>query len=129
MEESVKEVAAKEGEAVSPSSEIFNIPINFRYSNNAPLQYANHSTVHVGEHEIVISFFQSTVSIERAADGEEYLNRLRENGVDAECVARIVVSKSFYQALTELLKRNLPQFDKEQLKELLTQLTTETEGQ
>jgi uncharacterized protein YaaW (UPF0174 family) len=102
--------------------------INFKHSNNVPLQYANHAAVSIAEHEVVISFFQSAIAFERQTDGEQ-INRLLENGIDAECIARIVVSKSFYTLLAELLQRNLPKFDKEQLKEILTQLTADTENQ
>ena len=103
-------------------------PINFKYSNNIPLQYANHAAVGMGEHDVVISFFQSAITPERNVENPDQIAaRLGTIGVDAECVARIVVSKSFYTLLAELLQRNMPKFDKEQLKEILTQLTSQTE--
>ncbi len=101
------------------------IPINYKYSRNVPLSYVNQVMVQGSQHEMVISFFESVLNLERT-DEPDLMRKFAETGIDAECVARIVVSRSFYPALVETLKRNMPIIDKEQLRELLTQLTEET---
>ena len=103
------------------------IPIIYKYTNETALRYANQVSVNGSEHDVVISFFQSAFQMQQSQPDPDAIKKLVESGVDAECVARIVVSQSFYPILVEVLKRNVRRLDKEQLQAMLSQLIDESE--
>ncbi len=103
------------------------VSIKYKYNRNVTTVYANNVLLQRNEHEFVLSFFESLPFVE-SPDGEAYRKKASKEGIDAECVARIVFSTSFLPKLADVLNRNLPQPSKEQMAELLKELQSEIES-
>lgn len=93
------------------------VPINFRIPSKMPSVYATHFFVQDSPDEVILSFFEVVHPILPPDPGEERdkgLERLKQTGVVAECVARVTVAKhkfpGFAQAMMTTAKRIIEEF-------------------
>ncbi len=85
------------------------VNINFRVPSKMPSVYATHCFVQETPDEVVISFFELSHPIILPEQEASALEILKERGVVAECISRVVVAKhkfpQFAQAFTETSER------------------------
>jgi hypothetical protein len=86
----------------------FPIKVNFRVPSRMPSVYAQHMTIQPGPNEVVLSFFEVVPPFLTAPSAEQ-IKHVQENGIVADCVARITVSPAafpnFVTAMQEVLDR------------------------
>src|SRR5437016_13753739 len=76
----------------TPKSDLVEVQINFRVPGRMPGVYAQHLFIQPGSDEVVLSFFEIIPPLVAPGKSEdENLKQLRETGVVAECVARVIV--------------------------------------
>lgn len=78
------------------------VPIIFRVPQRMPTLYAHHMTVQKTEDEYILSFYEVVPPIV-APEDKETQELLRVKGIDAQCVARITVSKGRYPEFARLM--------------------------
>lgn len=82
------------------------LPIEWQHPEGIVSRYANNIVVQHTEHEFILSFFELKPPL-LAGSPEEQAAKLEALGaVQAECVARIIISPSRIQDLIEVLQRN-----------------------
>ncbi|MBA3631495.1 MAG: hypothetical protein H0W58_01590 [Acidobacteria bacterium] len=102
-------------------SKTVNFNLNFRIPTRMPSVYAHHLFIQDSETEVLLSFFEviPPIIMQDAGAMEERIKMLQEAGINAECVARITVSKhrfiEFAKAI-ETIKENLEAQVKEGVK-------------
>lgn len=101
--------------------------INYKYSRDVPTVYVNNVLLQRLEHEYVLSFFEGLPLIE-SRDVDAYRERIVNEGIDAECVARVVMTPTFLLKLAEILNQQIPPPSKEEIIRALEQLKGETES-
>lgn len=101
------------------------VPILYKFDREYQTHYANQVTIQNNPHEIIISFFAIAIEPERPDKPAEFSRKLQQNGVEAHCLTRIVVAKTFFPELAEMLNQQMPPPTEEQMKELVAQFTEE----
>lgn len=104
-----KKKATKEQE---PSLEI---PINFNLPVGFPSVYATNFVVQMGDEEIILSFYEVQQPFFLQGSPEENLEILKTEGVRADCVARITISKNRFVKFADVLqqaKNQIPESNK-----------------
>lgn len=95
------------------------VSISFRVPSKMPSVYATHFFVQDSPDEVVLSFFELIHPILPPEVGEERdraVERLKQIGVTAECVARVTVAKhkfpAFAQAMATTAERIIEEFER-----------------
>src|SRR5882724_2969231 len=76
------------------------VTLNFRIPPRMPSVYAHHMTVQPGECEILLSFFEIIPPL-ILGDPQVALERIKDSGVTAECVARVTIAKDRFGLFAE----------------------------
>lgn len=71
------------------------IPLRFNIPSGMTSRYAHHMLVQPGEHEVTISFFEVFPPLLLGSPDEQKEILINE-GVKAECVARVTIAKARY---------------------------------
>ena len=83
------------------------IKVNFQLSDFIPSVYSQHSLLQTGPDEVIISFFEANFPV-MIVPTQQAIERVQKQGIDAECVARVVMSKNrfleFAKAVAEIAK-------------------------
>lgn len=74
---------------------------HLRYSGFFPSVYAQHVAIQPIREEVLLSFFEITLPLILSPTKED-LSRLESEGVPAECVAKVVVSKRVFLEIADL---------------------------
>ena len=81
------------------------IPLHFNIPPGISARYAHHMIVQRAENEVTLSFFEVMAPPLIGIPPEEQVAILRRDGVRADCVARVVISRTrlndFLKALEE----------------------------
>ncbi len=92
------------------------VKLNFRIPSRMPSLYAHHLFVQPFEEEVVLSFFEVVPPL-ILPDTEDQMKILQEQGIPADCIARITIAKNRYQSFVEAMNRVLELVKAEQTKE------------
>lgn len=95
-----------------PATQEREIPLAWNIPSDLRSGYATNMMVQVGEHEIFVSFFETTPPvIFKPADMEKV------GSVTAECIARIVIAPDRMQAFIDVLQTQLGLYRKKKAEE------------
>jgi hypothetical protein len=97
------------GEKVQGQSEDhnLNLPIDWHVSEDIQSRYASNVHVQAGEHELILSFFETVLPILVGSPEENKTKLLQQGAIRAECVARIIVDPDLVPRLIEALQTTL----------------------
>ena len=86
------------------------VRVNFRFPVRMPSLYAHHMLVQEAEHEVVLSFFETVPPIflaEPTEAREARVKMIKEEGINADCIARISIAKARYPSFAEAIQETL----------------------
>lgn len=66
--------------------------VNFHRAEFIPSTYAQHVLLQTGPDEVIISFYEADFPILLSPTDQD-VERIKKQGIDAECVARVVMPK------------------------------------
>jgi len=92
------------------------VKLNFRIPPRMPSLYAYHLIVQAGEEEVTLSFFEIVPPLV-ISETEEQMERLREQGISADCIARITIAKNRFPSFVEAMQQTLNLMKAEQPEE------------
>ena len=83
------------------------LPIDWHVSENIQSRYASNAHVQAGEHELILSFFETVLPILAGSPEENKAKLLQQGAIHAECVARIIVAPDLVPKLIQALQTTL----------------------
>ena len=93
------------------------IKVNFRMPSRMPSLYAHHLVVQPAEEEVALSFFEVVLPIIPEQDSEERIRIIQEQGIFADCIARITIAKNRFPSFVEAMQQVLDSMKAGQSKE------------
>ena len=90
------------------------VKVNFRVPSRMPSVYAHHLLINPGLLEVSLSFFEVAPPIAVGDNQEDQLKLLRETGLNADCVARIIVAKARFPSFVSAMQQIAAQISSEQ---------------
>jgi hypothetical protein len=87
-----------------------NIPLVWHISENTPRHYASHAFVQTGQHEAFLSFFLAQPPILTGTPEENLAKMKQLEGIQADCVAQIIVNPDLIPKLIEILQTTYQQY-------------------
>ncbi len=89
------------------------VPIRFRIPQKMPSVVANEMALKVSEDGVLLSFFELIEPIFATQPTEVELNLVQQQGIVAECVARVMIPKSKYLNFVKAINSVIPTPQKE----------------
>jgi hypothetical protein len=90
-----------------PENHNMSLPIDWHVSENIQSRYASNVFVQAGEHELILSFFETIPPMLLGSPEENRAKLLQQGAVRAECVARIIVAPDLVPKLIQALQTTL----------------------
>src|SRR5579864_7501240 len=90
-----------------PENHNISLPIDWHVSENIQSRYASNVFVQAGEHELILSFFETVLPILAGSPEENKAKLLQQGAIRAECVARIIVDADLVAKLIQALQTTL----------------------
>ena len=94
-------------EQEQPENHNLSLPIEWHVSESIQSRYASNAFVQVGEHELILSFFETIPPILTGSPEENRAKLLQLGAIRAECVARIIVDPDLVPKLIQALQTTL----------------------
>jgi hypothetical protein len=93
---------SKESEA---SPDTLKVKVNFRIGGRMPSVYAHHMLVQPGENEVILSFYELILPPFAGQPSDEQLKAIEENGLVADCVARVTIAKNKFPGFAAAMQQ------------------------
>ena len=90
-----------------PEDHNMSLPIDWHVSENIQSRYASNVFVQAGEHELILSFFETIPPILTGSPEENKAKLLQLGAIRAECIARIIVDPDLVPKLIQALQTTL----------------------
>ena len=90
--------------------EMFEVPLNFHVSENLVSRYATSLVVQFGRHEFILSFFEARPPILLGPLEERKAALQKLDAIQAECVARIIISPAQMPDFIKAMEQNLERY-------------------